>query len=326
MPKRLITLATSALLIGGLFVGAPAPAWAASSDGFTYTVYAGNATVTGCDGACPDVLSIPATLGSYPVVAIGYRAFDDIGTTTLTIPNSVASIGASAFEYAALVSLTIPNSVTTIDHHAFYSNTRLASLTLSSTLLSIGASAFEYAALVSLTIPNSVTAIGNYAFYENDLISVNFLGNAPTPGGSSVFAGNVGLAQVHRIYGATGWGETWGGKPVAYDIPDDERAAATVKPTVSGTARTRFTLTADEGVWTGFPTPTFTYQWYVCRRAISVARSTVPTTCTKIRNATTDTLKLTSAQRQKWVAVLVTGTSARTAATAWLSVTTARVR
>ena len=51
MQQRLIALVTSALLIGGLFVGAPAPAWAAAAD--SMNVYIGfNAHTAG--GSCAD--------------------------------------------------------------------------------------------------------------------------------------------------------------------------------------------------------------------------------------------------------------------------------
>jgi len=106
----------------------------------------------------------------------------------------------------------------------------------------------------------------------------------------------------------------------------DVRAAATVKPTVSGTLKVGKTLIAAKGTWTGYPAPTFRYQWYVCTKAVTAARSTVPSTCKRISGATRSTYKLTSAQRGKYVAVLVTGTSLRTAATTWLSKTTAKIR
>jgi plastocyanin len=106
----------------------------------------------------------------------------------------------------------------------------------------------------------------------------------------------------------------------------DARATATVKPTISGTSTVGRTLTAAKGTWTGYPTPTFTYQWYACTTAVSAARTTVPSTCKKITGATRSTFKLTSAQRGKYVAVFVKGTSLRTTATTWLSKSTAKVK
>lgn len=108
--------------------------------------------------------------------------------------------------------------------------------------------------------------------------------------------------------------------------PADARATATLKPTVSGTARVGKSLTAAKGTWTGYPTPTFTYQWYACTTAVSAARATVPATCKKITSATRSTFKLTAAQRGKYIAVFVKGTSLRTTATTWLSKTTTKVR
>jgi hypothetical protein len=137
-----------------------------------------------------------------------------------------------------------------------------------------------------------------------------------------VFRNNESSFAVYRSLGATGWGIIWSGSSVSII---DQRATATVKPTAFGTATVGRTLTA-RGTWVGYPTPTLRYQWYVCTRAVTAARSTVPSTCKRITGATRSTFKLTSAQRGKYVAVLVTGTSLRTTATAWLSKTTTKVR
>jgi hypothetical protein len=297
------------------------------------------------------------------VTSIGIQAFMDNALTTVTIPNSVTSIGTNAFADNALTTVTIPNSVTSIGYGAFYTNALtsvsignsvtsigdyafrdnpLTSVTIPNSVTSIGVGAFEDNLLTSVTIPNSVTTIGNSAFannalttvtignsvtsiagtafYDNALTSVTFLGNAPTAG-DDVLGANSGLTAVKRSYTATGWGSTWSGVAV---VIADARATATVKPTVTGTSTVGRTLTAAKGTWTGYPTPTFTYQWYACSTAVSAARTTVPSTCKKITGATRSTFKLTSAQRGKYVAVFVKGTSLRTTATTWLSKTTAR--
>ena len=254
------------------------------------------------------------------VTSIGSDAFYDNVLTTVTIPNSVTSIGYGAFANNALTSVTIGSSVTSIGLAAFYDND-LTTVTIPNSVTSIGDLAFYSNALTSVTIPNSVTSIGNYAFEYNALTSVTFLGNAPTAG-DDVLGGNSGLTSVKRPYAATGWGSTWSGVAVVIA----ERAIATVKPTIKGTATIGKTLTAANGTWTGYPTPTFTYQWYACTKAVSAARATVPSTCKEITGTTLGTFKLTSAQRGKYVAVLVTGTSLGTTATTWLSKTTAKVK
>jgi hypothetical protein len=362
--KRVLSVALTLLL--AVSFAAPSGARALSADGFEYTVSDGVATVTGCTGdTCPPTLVIPATLGGYSVTTIGDSAFEAKSLTTVTIPNSVTTIGASAFynnvlttvtignsvtsigSFAfhtnRLTTVTIPNSVTTIGASAFYSNL-LSTVTIGNSVTSIGAGAFSTNALTTVTIPNSVTTIGpqaflsnalttvtipnsvttigSFAFHTNALTSVTFLGNAPTAG-TGVFTSNSGLTSVTRSSTATGWGSTWSDVAV---VIADARATATVKPKVTGTAKVAKTLTA-AGTWTGYPTPTLTYKWYACTKAVSAARETVPPKkCKKITGATGSTFKLKSKQRGKYVAVLVTGTSLGTAATTWLSKTTARIR
>ena len=271
------------------------------------------------DGAFSDNKLITVTIPN-SLTSIGGGAFANNDLSTVTIPNSVTSIGNYAFMGNALTSVTIGNSVTSIGNYAFHDND-LTSVTIGSSVTSIGADAFSANDLTTVTIPNSVTSIDSSAFEANLLTSVTFLGNAPLDG-TDVFGLNSGLASITRPYTATGWGSTWSGKTV---VIGDARATATVKPTASGTARVGRTLTAG-GTWTGYPTPTLRYQWYVCTKAVTVARTTVPSTCKRITGATRSTYKLTSAQRGKYVAVLVTGTSLRTTATTWLSKTTSKVR
>ena len=385
MPAKRVLSAVLALLLVVSFA-APSGARALTQYGFTYTQSGGAVTVTGCDGACPTTLDIPAVLGGYFVTSIGDEAFlmqslvaltipstvttigisafyvnnlttvqipnsvTTIGATafamndltTVTIPNSLTSIGGGAFasndlstvtipdsvtsigDYAftnnSLTTVTIPNSVTSIGNYAFFDN-RLASVTIGNSVTSIGDYAFTNNSLTTVTIPNSVTSIGTEAFAYNALTSATFLGNAPEYG-ALVFRNNESSFAVYRSLGATGWGIIWSGSSVSII---DQRATATVKPTAFGTATVGRTLTA-RGTWVGYPTPTLRYQWYVCTRAVTAARSTVPSTCKRITGATRSTYRVTSAQRGKYVAVLVTGTSLRTTATTWLSKTTSKVR
>jgi hypothetical protein len=260
------------------------------------------------------------TIGN-SVTSIGTGAFNTNALTTVTIPNSVTTIGASAFYSNLLSTVTIGNSVTSIGAGAFSTNA-LTTVTIPNSVTTIGPQAFLSNALTTVTIPNSVTTIGSFAFHTNALTSVTFLGNAPTAG-TGVFTSNSGLTSVTRSSTATGWGSTWSDVAV---VIADARATATVKPKVTGTAKVAKTLTA-AGTWTGYPTPTLTYKWYACTKAVSAARETVPPKkCKKITGATGSTFKLKSKQRGKYVAVLVTGTSLGTAATTWLSKTTARIR
>jgi hypothetical protein len=273
------------------------------------------------EGAFYDNALTSVTIGN-SVTSIGEFAFGQNLLTTLTIGNSVTTIGRGAFSYNLLTTVTIPNSVTSIAESAFFNNA-LSTVVFGNSVTSIGPGAFQDNALTNLTFPASLMTVTGSAFAYNDLNSVTFLGNAPTAVEDNVFAFNANLASVTRSSTATGWGLTWGGTPVAIA---DAQATATVKPTVTGTSTVGKTLTAAKGTWAGYPTPTFTYQWYACTKVVSIASLTIPATCKKISGATRSTFKLTSAQRGKYVAVLVTGKSLRTTATTWLSTTTAKVR
>jgi hypothetical protein len=190
---------------------------------------------------------------------------------------------------------------------------------------------FMATSLTSITIPASVTSIGASAFHGAiKLTSVYFLGNAPNavvddPFDQDSFDGVASGAKAYIKSGVTGFGTTgrWAGLVVTTGV----KASASVKPTVSGTAKVSKTLTANKGTWTGYPTPSaFTYQWYSCTKQVNAATQTIPSTCQKITGATKNTLKLASAQKGKYLAVAVTGTSTGTTATKWLSKSTTIVK
>lgn len=84
---------------------------------FSYTVYNGAVTITGCRGA-NGVVAIPSTIKGVPVTRITDQALLGCSSlTNITIPNGVTSIGDQAFSgCASLRGVTIPNSVTSIGH------------------------------------------------------------------------------------------------------------------------------------------------------------------------------------------------------------------
>ncbi|MCQ2440509.1 MAG: leucine-rich repeat protein [Clostridia bacterium] len=126
----------------------------AEQDGdYTYSVENGNATITGYNGNGGDI-TIPSTLGGYPVTNIKSSAF--YGCSNLT-------------------SLTIPNGITSIGSYMFYWCYNLKSVTIPSSVTSIGISAFEGCAnLTSINLPNSVVSIGDWVFEDcNSLSSIN---------------------------------------------------------------------------------------------------------------------------------------------------------
>ena len=86
-----------------------------SEDGenFTYTVAGGNATITGYTGDSA-VVTIPATIGGYPVRGIGNEAFlNRAFITSLIIPEGVTTLGYRMIRGTAVESITVPSTVTT---------------------------------------------------------------------------------------------------------------------------------------------------------------------------------------------------------------------
>ncbi len=74
-----------------------------AASGYEYTVINGSVTITDFKGSGGEV-SIPATLGGYPVFSIGNSAFEDCTSLTgVTIPSSVTSIGDRAFYNCAIL-------------------------------------------------------------------------------------------------------------------------------------------------------------------------------------------------------------------------------
>ncbi|MBO7207128.1 MAG: leucine-rich repeat domain-containing protein, partial [Kiritimatiellae bacterium] len=128
-----------------------------------YTVSNGKATVTDVPETVSGSVTVPSTLGGYPVMSIGDYAFHNYRSlTSVTIPDSVTSIGEDAFWYCrSLTSVTIPDSVTSIGDYAFWDCSSLTSVTIPDSVTSIGDYAFwDCSSLTSVTIPDSVTSIG----------------------------------------------------------------------------------------------------------------------------------------------------------------------
>ncbi len=88
-------------------------------------------------------LVIPSEAWGQPVTAIGDRAFENSGLSSVTIPNTVTSIGEKAFAGNQLTSVTIPNTVTSIGERAFAEN-NLTRITIPNSVRTIGAGAFSY--------------------------------------------------------------------------------------------------------------------------------------------------------------------------------------
>ena len=291
--------------------------------------------------------TIPAT-----VTSIGEGAFDETALTTVTFAEGshLTSIGGWAFYGAtALTSITIPASVTSIGAGAFYEASALTDVYFLGNAPDIDADAdafYGVAASARALVRSAATGFGTVGGTWNNLTVQTgvYLVTYNTFGGSLVtaedYGANIATPTSPTRNGDTfaGWSLTDGGSVITFpytpasagDITLYARwtvapTAATTKPTVTGTAKVRKTLTANKGTWTGSPAPTFTYQWYACTRKMSSATQTVPGTCKAINGQTKKTFKLTSTHKGKYVTVKVTGTSSGTPKTLWLAKTTTKV-
>ncbi len=167
------------MLFGAFLVASPGTATAAQEGGFVYELYGLYGTPTqanitdyvGPGGA----ISIPSTLGGYPVAVI-----DDYALSYL-VPPYVGS---------PVTSIVIPSSVNTIGYCSFYHCDLLASVTVGSGVSNIGYGAFygcpvlSSISFVGIVAPSSVGS--DWVAYT----SASILGHAyatsdfPPPGGS----------------------------------------------------------------------------------------------------------------------------------------------
>ena len=230
---------TACLLTLAVFVSlallSPIKADAATEGDYTYTVSSGKATITDCSESISGAITIPSTLGGYPVTSIGSYAFYNCSSlTSVTIPDSVTSIGSCAFyECFSLTSVTIGSSVTSIGSQAFSWCSSLTDIrvdennpaycsdsygvllskdkttlilapggisgvyTVPDSVKSIGSYAFQFcSSLTSVTIPDSVTSIGSCAFYECFSLTSVTIGSSVTSIGSQAFSWCSSLTSV----------------------------------------------------------------------------------------------------------------------------------
>ena len=199
---------------------------------WNYTESGGNATIgkgsvssaTTLGTRLSGAITIPSTLGGYPVTGISILAFtscssltslDLSGTqvetianyvflqcsslTSIHFPDSVITIGASAFYgCSSLTSIHFPDSVTTIGVSAFYGCSSLTSIDLGNSLTSIAnESFFDCTSLTSLDLSGTqVETIGQYAFSNCSSLTSVDLGNSLTSIGLRAFFQCTSLTSV----------------------------------------------------------------------------------------------------------------------------------
>ncbi len=176
---------------------------------FIYTTNADGVslTITGYTGT-GGAVTIPTTVGSLTVTAIGDDAFDGYSVTSVSIPPSITSIGDTAFEFCnSMGSITIPGSVTNIGTGAFASCAELT-ITVSSANSNYSSAngvlynhnkttliQFPGGLMGSYTISNSVTSIGPDALFGCRLTTVT-IPTSVTNIGTEAFSGCINLTTI----------------------------------------------------------------------------------------------------------------------------------
>ena len=143
---------------------------------YRYSVDNGQVTIVEYTGDA-EVITIPSSLGGYPVKTIGNLAFCDCDCLkSVTIPSSVTELGYMVFKDCKnLVSVHFNEGTAVIGTAPFSGCTKLTSVTLPSTLEAIPIQAFSRcSSLETLSIPEGVITINNGAFdYCSSLASVS---------------------------------------------------------------------------------------------------------------------------------------------------------
>ncbi len=192
--KKYLSIIISCLIILSFF---SFNASAESEKGFKYTVIGNQALIEGVDEGIDGEVSVPETLGGYPVVSILDYAFRETDIKIIKLPNTVTFIGEGAFMYCEkLEKINLPMGVKEIKKDTFSQCFSLKEIKLSGTVTLIGKNAFFSCSSIEKINLSGVTTVEFSAFRNcKKLTSVTFSQSLETIG-ESAFFGCTSLKEI----------------------------------------------------------------------------------------------------------------------------------
>ncbi len=177
MKRTFVLFLVFAVILGGMITSASVTgALTEETEGiYTYTVEHGEATITDCAENASGFITVPATLGGYPVTVIGAFAFRRCeGITGFSLPSGIKAIEWKAFEDTAFYENTVnwENGSLYIGEYLIKVKEEVEGdyVVKAGTTL-IADSAFAHCELItSLSLTNSLRYIGRSAFNWTDAI------------------------------------------------------------------------------------------------------------------------------------------------------------
>lgn len=195
MNLKLRSLLFAAALAG---LTAPIASNADVSGHYSYFVFNDKASILYyADSTVSGHLTIPDTLGGYPVAEIIGAFWGCADLTGVTLPASVTSLGDWAFaDCVRLADIEIPDGVATLGTKAFY-NCALPHVVIPEGVTNIGDLAFGSCTnLQDIVIPDSVTSLGSDVFNNCSGMTNAMIGGGVASLGVGAFRGCTQLINV----------------------------------------------------------------------------------------------------------------------------------